>query len=64
MIELNKSSVKNFQLVRNRKSKEGESKTDVVIEFGKISSNEFSLTLKYPFSIMNAFAVALSSFDK
>lgn len=61
---IKKSSVKNLQIIRTRKTKDGESKTDIVLEFGKVSSNEFSLTLKYPFSIMNAFAVALSSFDK
>ena len=59
-----KTSVKNFQIIKKRKSREGEEKTEVVVEFGKVSSNEFSLTLRHPFSIMNAFAIALSSFDK
>ena len=37
---------------------------DVILEFGKIKNNQFSLTLEYPFSILNAFAIALSTFDR
>ena len=56
------SSVKNFQLKR----KEGEvasAEDEIFLEFGKINKTDFSLTLKWPFSILNAFGLALSSFD-
>lgn len=56
------SSVKNFQLVEQTPPEE--EFEEVVLEFGKSSNNEFSLTLRYPFSILNAFAIALSAFDK
>ena len=37
---------------------------NVIFEFGKISKNEFSLTIQHPFSILNGFAFALSAFDQ
>jgi hypothetical protein len=32
--------------------------------FGKVSTNVFNLDIKYPFSLMQGLALALSSFDK
>lgn len=59
------SSVKNFQLVkRTTEATDPDSPKEVFFEFGKISSNEFSLSFKHPFSITNAFAIALTAFDK
>jgi len=58
------SSIKNFQLVKRSPSNNREEPSEVFLEFGKISSSEFTLSLKWPFSIMNAFGIALSSFDK
>ena len=59
------SSVKNFQLVkRTAENTDPDSPREVFFKFGKISSNEFSLSFKHPFSIMNAFAIAITAFDK
>lgn len=54
-----KASVKNFQL----EIAEGESTGDINLQFGKNGENEFALDFKYPFSTIQAFAVALSSID-
>lgn len=35
----------------------------VVMQFGRISSHEFTCDVTYPLSILQAFAIALSSFD-
>lgn len=35
----------------------------IVMQFGRISSNEFTCDVTYPLSILQAFAIALSSFD-
>lgn len=59
---IKKSSVKNFQLVKKGRSRDDN--PEVFLEFGKMGSNEFTLSLKHPFSIMNAFAIALAMFDK
>lgn len=59
-----KSSIKNFQLIKKDKERKKGEIGEVFFEFGKISSNEFTLSFKYPFSIMNAFSFALSAFDK
>ncbi|GAB5354862.1 hypothetical protein AAMO2058_000155800 [Amorphochlora amoebiformis] len=50
-------SVKNFQ-VSNADNEE-----HVVLQFGKVGEHEFTLDLTYPLSPLQAFAVALSSFD-
>ena len=54
-----KASVKNFQL----ETAEGESTGSINLQFGKNGDNEFALDFKYPFSTIQAFAVALSSID-
>ena len=55
---ITKLSVKNFQLVdRNDKD------CAVLMQFGKVSDNSYHLDYQYPFSLFQAFAVALSSFD-
>jgi hypothetical protein len=56
------SSVKNFQLVT--KESQDDEYENVIAEFGKFSKNQFSLTIRHPFSILNGFAFALSAFDK
>ena len=50
-------SVKNFQLV------DAEMENDVIVQFGRIDSNLFNMDVKYPFSIIQAFALCLSSLD-
>ncbi|CAI2360963.1 unnamed protein product [Moneuplotes crassus] len=57
-----KSSCKNFKLVHMTGSSCQEDHDSSLLEFGKISKNTFALTVEYPFSIMNAFAFALSAF--
>jgi tubby-related protein 1 len=51
------ASVKNFQLV------EPENQNLIYIQMGKIDNNKFTLDFRFPVSAMQAFAVALSSFD-
>lgn len=59
------SSVKNFQLdLKVAGGIEVEKDGEVYLEFGKMSATEFTLSIKWPFSILNAFAIALSAFDK
>lgn len=35
----------------------------IVMQFGRISNNEFTCDVAYPLSILQAFSIALSSFD-
>ncbi|XP_065199555.1 protein king tubby-like isoform X1 [Planococcus citri] len=51
------ASVKNFQIVHD-------SDTDyVVMQFGRISEDVFTMDYRYPLCALQAFAIALSSFD-
>ncbi|KAI0225784.1 Tubby- protein 3 [Massospora cicadina] len=51
------ASVKNFQIVHN-------SDLDyLVLQFGRISESAFTLDYQYPLCSLQAFAIALSSFD-
>jgi len=47
------SSVKNFQLIIRKK---------IVFELGKLSSSDYSVRFRYPFSILQAFGMALTAF--
>ena len=51
-------SVKNFQLIEH--NDEG---FNVLLQFGKIDDNVYNLDYQYPFSLVQAFAIALSSCD-
>lgn len=51
------ASVKNFQLV------DPEFQDTVVLQFGKVGKNEFTMDMHHPISPFQAFAVTLSSFD-
>lgn len=51
-----KASVKNFQLVE-------EGSETVILQFGKVSDNRFSLDYRYPLCALQAFAIALSAYD-
>ncbi|XP_010552822.2 PREDICTED: tubby-like F-box protein 3 [Tarenaya hassleriana] len=51
------ASVKNFQLVA---SPENES---VILQFGKVGKDVFTMDYQYPISAFQAFAICLSSFD-
>ena len=50
------ASVKNFQLI----AKDG----NTVMQFGKIDQNIFNLDFSFPLSPLQAFGIALSSFER
>jgi len=50
-------SVKNFQIVSQQNEEH------IMLQFGRASENTFSLDFKYPFCPLQAFAIALSSFE-
>ncbi|XP_014251987.1 protein king tubby-like [Cimex lectularius] len=52
-----RASVKNFKLVR------GVEPESLVMQFGKISRDSFSMDYSYPLCALQAFGIALSSFD-
>lgn len=52
-----KASVKNFQLINHFDP------DNILLQFGKIGKNDFSLDFQYPMSALQAFSIALSSFD-
>jgi tubby-related protein 1 len=51
------ASVKNFQLV------DPEERSTVVLQFGRVGKDEFTMDFHYPISPFQAFAITLSSFD-
>lgn len=61
------ASVKNFQLVATVDPSCGappeEQEKGVVLQFGKIGKNVFTMDYRYPLSAFQAFAICLSSFD-
>ncbi|KAL3531418.1 hypothetical protein ACH5RR_010740 [Cinchona calisaya] len=58
------ASVKNFQLVASLDSGVGGQEQDnVIIQFGKVGKDVFTMDYKYPISAFQAFAICLSSFD-
>ncbi|KAK9057266.1 hypothetical protein SSX86_022101 [Deinandra increscens subsp. villosa] len=54
------ASVKNFQLVASLENGEHE---NVIIQFGKVGKDAFTMDYQYPLSAFQAFAICLSSFD-
>lgn len=61
------ASVKNFQLVAATEPSQGDSQAaeqdKVLLQFGKIGKDTFTMDYKYPLSAVQAFAICLSSFD-
>lgn len=51
------ASVKNFQLV------DPDEHNTVVLQFGRVGKDEFTMDMHYPISPLQAFAVTMSSFD-
>lgn len=51
------ASVKNFQIVHES------DENYIVMQFGRVSDHEFTMDYRYPMSAVQAFAIALSSFD-
>jgi tubby and related proteins len=60
------ASVKNFQLVAsdaNGPTSHDAENDDVILQFGKIGKDLFTMDYRYPISAFQAFAICLSSFD-
>lgn len=60
------ASVKNFQLVAAVEPSHNVSSTEqekVILQFGKIAKDIFTMDYRYPLSAFQAFAICLSSFD-
>ncbi|XP_057534198.1 tubby-like F-box protein 3 [Amaranthus tricolor] len=55
------ASVKNFQLVASRE--DGSEHESVILQFGKVGKDVFTMDYQYPISAFQAFAICLSSFD-
>ncbi|XP_057423376.1 tubby-like F-box protein 3 [Lotus japonicus] len=58
------ASVKNFQLVASpRNGVSEQAQENVVLQFGKVGKDVFTMDYQYPISAFEAFAICLSSFD-
>ncbi|KAI7736049.1 hypothetical protein M8C21_030001 [Ambrosia artemisiifolia] len=58
------ASVKNFQLVATPPSgQSGPQYDEVILQFGKVGKDVFTMDYRYPISAFQAFAICLSSFD-
>ncbi|CAN6226471.1 unnamed protein product [Urochloa humidicola] len=58
------ASLKNFQLVASGvTTPSNQEDDDVILQFGKIGKDLFSMDYRYPLSAFQAFAICLSSFD-
>uniref|UniRef100_A0A671K4X8 TUB like protein 1b n=1 Tax=Sinocyclocheilus anshuiensis TaxID=1608454 RepID=A0A671K4X8_9TELE len=51
------ASIKNFQIVHNK------DQDYIVMQFGRVADDAFTLDYRYPLCAVQAFAIALSSFD-
>ncbi|KAK9282382.1 hypothetical protein L1049_005299 [Liquidambar formosana] len=58
------ASVKNFQLVASSENgPAGQEHENVILQFGKVGKDVFTMDYQYPISAFQAFAICLSSFD-
>ncbi|KAF8394507.1 hypothetical protein HHK36_020717 [Tetracentron sinense] len=58
------ASVKNFQLVASPENGlAGQEHEKVILQFGKVGKDLFTMDYRYPISAFQAFAICLSSFD-
>ncbi|KAK8955931.1 Tubby-like F-box protein 6 [Platanthera guangdongensis] len=57
------ASVKNFQLVAECNGPSGRDHNDVILQFGKVAKDLFTMDYRYPISAFQAFSICLSSFD-
>uniref|UniRef100_A0A1D1YDN1 Tubby-like F-box protein n=1 Tax=Anthurium amnicola TaxID=1678845 RepID=A0A1D1YDN1_9ARAE len=55
------ASVKNFQLVASAEN--GQEHEKILLQFGKVGKDLFTMDYRYPLSAFQAFAICLSSFD-
>ncbi|CAI5459208.1 unnamed protein product [Closterium sp. Yama58-4] len=56
------ASVKNFQLIEGG-GPGNDSDKPVLLQFGKIGKDTFTMDYRYPLTAFQAFAICLSSFD-
>jgi tubby and related proteins len=54
---VDKASVKNFQLIDDK------DENKIYLQFGRVGDQLFNLDFQWPFSPLQAFAIALTSFD-
>lgn len=58
------ASVKNFQLVASPENgPSGPEHEKIILQFGKVEKDLFTMDYRYPISAFQAFAICLSSFD-
>lgn len=58
------ASVKNFQLVASPEDgTDRQEHENVILQFGKVGKDVFTMDYRYPVSAFQAFAICLSSFD-
>lgn len=57
------ASVKNFQLVASMGDGAAQEHENVILQFGKVGKDVFTMDYQYPISAFQAFAICLSSFD-
>ncbi|CAN0826216.1 Tubby-like F-box protein 6, partial [Linum grandiflorum] len=58
------ASVKNFQLVASAENGVGGPEYEkIILQFGKVGKDMFTMDYRYPISAFQAFAICLSSFD-
>ncbi|WCJ23551.1 Tubby-like F-box protein 6 [Euphorbia peplus] len=58
------ASVKNFQLVASQENRlTGPEHEKIILQFGKVGKDLFTMDYRYPISAFQAFAICLSSFD-
>ncbi|XP_065863561.1 tubby-like F-box protein 6 isoform X2 [Euphorbia lathyris] len=58
------ASVKNFQLVASQENRlTGAEHEKIILQFGKVGKDLFTMDYRYPISAFQAFAICLSSFD-
>ncbi|XP_022760493.1 tubby-like F-box protein 3 [Durio zibethinus] len=57
------ASVKNFQLVASPENGPSGPEHKIILQFGKVGKDLFTMDYRYPISAFQAFAICLSSFD-
>lgn len=55
---VSQASVKNFQIIHPRHDQEY-----IILQFGRVGTDTFTMDLQYPMDLLTAFGIALSSFD-
>lgn len=56
------ASVRNFQIINEAQARDGAEEDRCLLLFGRWSAEEFNLDVKAPFSIVDGFAAAVTSY--